>query len=217
MTKLKRIQQHASRRKKKPTELLLDQSQHGEAMVRLQDNLRRGRPDIVYLSLLSVLETPLCKSGLLTVHLHVRDGRIIEVNPEVRLPRNYDRFVGLMEQLLVEGRVPPSGDSLLHIIDMNLGQLINSLTAEDSVSLLAIEGGTRTTIVDLEGLFPDDSLTPVIIGVGAFPYGNLNADTKLLFANHVELDSEVMMAWHVCSEVLWAYSASVNVAKERFA
>ncbi|MHA1288609.1 MAG: 16S rRNA methyltransferase, partial [Candidatus Thorarchaeota archaeon] len=79
---LKQIQKHAARRGKKSIELLLDQSHHGREMTRLEDGLQRGRPDIVFHSLMSILETPLCKSGNLTVHLHLQDGRIIEVNPE---------------------------------------------------------------------------------------------------------------------------------------
>ena len=88
LSAVKEIQKHAAKRGKKPTELLLDQSHHGRAMTRLKDGLQRGRPDIVFLSLLTIMETPLCKSGNLTVHLHLQDGRIVEVSPEVRLPRN---------------------------------------------------------------------------------------------------------------------------------
>jgi rRNA small subunit pseudouridine methyltransferase Nep1 len=164
---------------------------------------------------MTLLETPLCKSGLLTVHLHLQDGRIIEVNPEVRLPRNYDRFVGLMEQLLVEGRVPPSGDSLLQIVDMSLNQLTESLTSEESISLLATEGGNRTTVTNLEERLPDNPSIPVVVGVGAFPHGALSPETKGLFTDHLELDSEVMMTWHVCSEILWTYSAKVRVMSKR--
>jgi rRNA pseudouridine-1189 N-methylase Emg1 (Nep1/Mra1 family) len=67
----------------------------------------------------------------------------------------------------------------------------------------------------LGGHFPDNSLTSVVVGVGAFPHGGLNADTLALFAKHVKLDDEVMMTWHVCSEILWTYSAKIKVAKER--
>ena len=77
LSALKQIQKHAARRGKKSTELLLDQSHHGREMTRLEDGLQRGRPDIVFHSLMSILETPLCKSGNLTVHLHLQDGRIV--------------------------------------------------------------------------------------------------------------------------------------------
>ncbi|MHA1135375.1 MAG: hypothetical protein ACTSSE_02700 [Candidatus Thorarchaeota archaeon] len=215
---LKQIQKHAARRGKKSIELLLDQSHHGREMTRLEDGLQRGRPDIVFHSLMSILETPLCKSGNLTVHLHLQDGRIIEVNPEVRLPRNYDRFVGLFEQLLIKGQVPVEGTPLLKITKKSLSDLVTELKkgASETLSILTIENGSKTTIDSLQSKLPLDAAVPVIVGVGAFPHGDFSEDLKKLFATHLELDTEVMMAWHVCAEILWTYSSRIGVIKSRY-
>ncbi len=218
LTSLKQIQKHATRRGKKPNELLLDQTHHGQSMTKLSDGERRGRPDIAFLSLMSILETPLCKEGLLSVHLHLQDGRIIEVQPDVRLPRNYDRFVGLMEQLLLMGRVPPTGDTLLHIREISLEDLLLKLKAKsnDAMTLLAIEGGKQTSVENLRNLLPQDPSVPVIVGVGAFPHGNLSEEIVAIFDTNIELDREVMMAWQVCAEFLWMYSLNVGVVKTRY-
>ena len=213
LTSLKEIQAHARRRRKKPGQLMLDQTHHGRAMTRLDGKEKRGRPDITFLSLLSILETPLCKAGLLTVHLHLVDGQVIEISPDVRLPRNYDRFVGLFEQLLMNGRIPPEGEPLARMIDTSLPDLINNLAAGsgESLVLLAIEGGTKTSAESLRIILPQDSTMPVILGVGAFPHGDMSNSVKELFSTHLKLDKEVMMAWHVCAEVLWTYSSRVGV------
>lgn len=218
LTALKQIQKYASRRKKKPNEILLDQTYHGREMTRLENAEQRGRPDIVFLSLMNLLETPLCKTSLLTIHLHLQDGRIVEVNPEVRLPRNYERFVGLIEQLLLRGSVPPEGPPLLHITKKTLPQLISHLKQDNAnaQSILALEGGTKTTIQSLQDIFPSDSSVPVIIGVGAFPHGDFIESSMSAFDHHIELDKEVMMAWHVCAEILWIYSARVKVIQNRY-
>ena len=50
---------------------------------------KRGRPDIVHLCLLEALESPLNKNKILSVYVHTYDNKIIYINPEVRLPRNY--------------------------------------------------------------------------------------------------------------------------------
>ncbi len=205
LSSIKEIQQHASRRKKSPTDLLLDQSLHGRAMTKLGDGERRGRPDIVYLCLMNLLETPLCKQGLLKVFLHLQDGRIVDVDSSVRLPRNYDRFVGLMEQLLTHGRVPPEGDALLAMKGGSLPQLVSDLSKKNhECTVLAIEGGQIVGMRDLGQLLvtPDQA----VVGIGAFPHGDFTEETKDLFSRHIELDSQVMMAWHVCSEVIWAYT-----------
>lgn len=214
----KAVQKHASRRGKKPTQLLLDQSHHGRAMVKLENSERRGRPDIVFLSLMTLLESPLCKEGLMSVHLHLQDGRIIDVDPKVRLPRNYDRFVGLMEQLFLEGRVPPSGDALLSVANTDLQNLITKLTSESPqpITILALEGGVKTSIDQLGALLPSDTTQSIVFGVGAFPHGDFTEEVKDLFGTKIELDPEVMMAWHVCGEVLWTYSSRTGVVKARY-
>jgi rRNA small subunit pseudouridine methyltransferase Nep1 len=168
---------------------------------------------------MALLETPLCKQGLLTIHLHLQDGRMIQVNPSVRLPRNYDRFVGLFEQLLLRGQVPPDGEPLLQVRIESLPELISQLrnSSTESISALCVEGGNQTTIDGLETIFPEDDAVPVILGVGAFPHGDLSEEVKALFQNHIELDPEVMMAWHVCAEVLWVYSLKIGVVKTRYA
>lgn len=214
ISSMKQVQKHAFRRGKKPTELLLDQTHHGRAMTKLLESERRGRPDITFLSLMSILETPLCKEGLLSVHLHLQDGRIIEVRSDVRLPRNYERFVGLMEQLLLSGRVPPKGDTLLQVIDKTLNGLITDL--KSGLTILASEGGQKTTIDGLSQLIPADPSASVIVGVGAFPHGGLSESTTALFDNKLEFDKEVMMAWHVCAEIVWTYSQSVGVIGKRY-
>lgn len=218
LSALKQIQKYASKRKKKPSELLLDQNYHGREMTRLENSEQRGRPDIVYHSLMSLLETPLCKSGLMTIHLHLQDDRIVDVNPEVRLPRNYDRFVGLIEQLLLLGRIPPEGDYLLRVTKKNLVQLISELKhgVPEAQCFLAIEGGTKTTINSLQHMFPTDTSIPVIVGIGAFPHGDFIEELKQVFDTQIELDREVMMAWHVCTEIVWTYSAQVRVIETRY-
>lgn len=218
ISSLKQIQQHASRRGKKSSEILLDQTYHGQSMTKLALSERRGRPDIIFLSLLSILETPLCKQGILDVHLHLQDGRIVTVQNDVRLPRNYDRFVGLIEQLLLKKQVPPQGHPLLRITQESLEGLILGLKAKSSkaITILAIEGGRQTTIEGLRSLLPQDPTVPVIVGIGAFPHGTLSEEIVSLFDTHLELDREVMMAWHVCAELIWTYSLSVGVVKNRY-
>lgn len=210
----KEIQKHASKRKKKPTELLLDQSVHGRSMTKLPDAQRRGRPDITYLSLLTLLETPLCKEKQMKVFLHLQDGRIVSIDPDVRLPRSYDRFVGLVEQLLLQERVPASGPPLLQVTRKSLSDIVHSLAPPEG-TFLAIEGGERTTLANLERYMV--STSEVTMGVGAFPHGDFSEEIKNLFGQHLELDKDVMMAWHICAAVVWAYSKGAEIISKRYA
>ena len=89
-------------------------------------------------------------------------------------------------------------------------------TVPEALSILAIEDGSKTTIDSLHSKFPTDVSIPVIVGVGAFPHDDFSEKVKDLFETHLELDTEVMMAWHVCAEVLWTYSSSIDVIKNRY-
>jgi rRNA small subunit pseudouridine methyltransferase Nep1 len=46
--------------------------------------------------LLTLLDSPINKAGLLQVYIHTNRGVLIEVNPSVRIPRTFKRFSGLM-------------------------------------------------------------------------------------------------------------------------
>ena len=50
--------------------------------------------------LLTLLDSPLNKAGLLQVYIHTAKGVLIEVNPHVRIPRTFKRFSGLMGMCL---------------------------------------------------------------------------------------------------------------------
>ena len=55
----------AKKRDKKPKHLLLDTSLHHNIMSELPEREKRGRPDIVHISLLLATNSPLFKSGFL--------------------------------------------------------------------------------------------------------------------------------------------------------
>ncbi|RLG59785.1 hypothetical protein DRN86_03730 [Candidatus Geothermarchaeota archaeon] len=116
----------AKRKGKRPREILLNISKHYSAMKKLDNIGKRGRPDIVHLSLLTALDSPLNKAGLLRIYVHTIRNKVIKVNPEVRLPRNFDRFEGLMVQLLLEGGVPRSGKCLLEVLKEDLKGIIEN-------------------------------------------------------------------------------------------
>lgn len=43
-----------------------------------------------------LMDSPLNRAGLLQVYIHTKKNVLIEVNPQTRIPRTFDRFCGLM-------------------------------------------------------------------------------------------------------------------------
>ena len=154
----------ARRRGKRPGELLLDRSRHHPAMSHLTDAARRGRPDIVHQVLLAFQYSLLNKRGLGRVYVHTRDGYVISIRPETRIPKNYNNFVSLMEQLYSAGKVPPGGEPLMELRRRDLRSLLEELGGRWAV---LHETGERTPLPSL-----GQSLLGSVVVVGGFPHGD---------------------------------------------
>jgi len=79
---------------------LLNCDDHLALHKRLGKDPADSRPDIAHQCLLSLLDSPLNKAGLLTVILRTETGVLVEIDPSIRIPRTFKRFAGLMVQLL---------------------------------------------------------------------------------------------------------------------
>lgn len=206
------IRRFSMRRGKHPRFIILDRSYHHHAMKSLPKSEKRGRPDIVHFCLLEALGSPLNREGLLRTYVHTINDYVIFVNPEVRLPKNFNRFVGLIEDLFEHGQVPPSGKPLLSLEAKTLTELIDSIKP------------TRTIIFDTSGrmgTFEDVALKlagearPVVM-VGGFPRGEFDESTIKLADEVVCVDPEVLEAWVVVSRIIYEYEKITGLLKKRW-
>lgn len=189
----------ARRRGKKPGEMLLDKSLHYAAMRKLRDHERRGRPDITHVCLLVAQSSMLNARGLLETLIHTVNGEVIAVKPETRVPRHYLRFVGLMEQLLLEGRVPPRNENpLMWKLNVPLGEALRE-RGVDFVALLS-EGGEIVTPRRLAELLVAHE-RPAFI-VGAFAHGDFSEEVKEVADKAFSLGSHLFDAWYVVARLL---------------
>jgi len=207
------IQKYAKPRRKHPRFVLLDRSYHHRAMKSLEQNTKRGRPDIVHFALLEALGSPLNKEGLLQVYVHTFNDYVITVNPETRLPRNYDRFVNLIEQLFEYGRVPPqpTENALLLLKQKTLPQLIREIKPSYVLALSRV-GKPRTLEETVAKLSSENK--PVVI-VGGFPHGHFSKTTLKLVDETVCIDPDMLETWTVTSRAIYEYERALSVSKKR--
>ena len=196
---------------KKTHRALLDRSYHHRAMLSLDDDLKRGRPDIVHFSLLEALGTPLNREGLLRTYIHTIENFLIFMDPTVRLPRNYNRFVGLFEQLFRKTRVPEQGQVLLRVKKGNLNDLLDVI--KPSYTLVFTRSGSPKTLHNvLKKLVK--MVNPVVI-VGGFP-GSCFSEKTLSIANElVSIDSEVLDTWTITARIVYEYERLIELPKKR--
>jgi len=205
------IKRYLEKLGKPPEFLLLDRSYHHTVMKSLKGNEKRGRPDIVHFALLEALASPLNKEQLLQVYVHTINDYVITVNPQVRLPKNYNRFIGLMEQLFEFGRIPPSGPPLLALSRETLPQLLQRI--KPTFVLAFTRKGSRFALEDAIAKISDEK-KPVVM-IGGFPHGHFSSKTIKLADETVSIDVEMLETWTVTSRVIYEYERAISLPKKR--
>ncbi len=185
---------YAKRRGKRPEEVLLDSTYHHAALKKLSDGERRGRPDITHICLLNALESIANKEGLLRVYVHTRNDEVIYIKPETRIPRNYNRFVGLMESLF-KNRVVPRDLELLRMEEKSLKELVEEI-GPDGVFVMH-EEGTLTKPAELGKRLA--SLENPLVVVGGFPHGDFRSEIPW---EKISIYKGPLMAWTVVNEII---------------
>ena len=174
--------------------LLLDNSIHHSAMIKLLNREKRGRPDIVHNCLLHALGSPCNKKGLLSIYLHTIHDRIFQFHPEIRISRNYNRFKGLMAKLLVEGLIASPEKKLISEIKEPIDIVLKNIKKKD-VKLLSSHGKVLKHHLTI---FPDDSSKNEVVIIGGFQKGYfsqkiLDLGKNLISISNYSLDASIIV------------------------
>ena len=204
------VRAEARRRGKRVDEILLDRSYHHAAMKNLSENWKRGRPDITHFTLLEALGSPLNRLGLLETFVQLRDGHIIWINPETRLPRVYERFKGLIEKLYKQPIVEADEKILLKMERKTLKNLIDELRPD--LKILLSEDGEEVGWKELGELVTSHQ-KPMIM-IGGFPRGDFSPETKKHADKIVRIWPTPLEAWTVTSRILCIIEQKLNIQQE---
>ncbi|XP_044535427.1 ribosomal RNA small subunit methyltransferase NEP1 isoform X1 [Gracilinanus agilis] len=149
---------------------LLNCDKHKSMLLKNGRDPGEVRPDIAHQSLLMLMDSPLNRAGLLQVYIHTQKNVLIEVNPQTRIPRTFDRFCGLMVQLLhkLSVRAADGPQKLLKVIK-------NPVSEHFPAGCMKIGTSFSAPVVsDVRELAP--SSDPIVFVVGAFAHGSINVD-----------------------------------------
>jgi len=138
---------------------------------------------------------------------------VITVNPATRLPRNYSRFVSLIEQLFEYGRVPPSQTqtALLTLEHKALKQLIQDVQPSYVMAFSRI--GKPFTFEEAISKLSNEK-RPLLI-VGGFPHGHFSRAPLNQVNETVGVDPDMLETWTVVSRVLYEYECLLSISKKR--
>ncbi len=182
---------HSQKIEKKPSEILLDNSWHFAAMKNLENEIKRGRPDLVHTSLLSICASPLYLEDKISVYIHTINNMVIMLKNKVRIPKSYHRFAGLMEQLFLEEKISSNDNILLELKNMNFENLI------DFISPPEVVGFSTTGKVDSFENIAKNLKKDSCIVIGGFQKGHFsdkikNRLDKICNVNKKSLESHVI-------------------------
>ncbi|KAM5262525.1 ribosomal RNA small subunit methyltransferase NEP1 isoform 1-T1 [Ctenodactylus gundi] len=149
---------------------LLNCDKHKSMLLKNGRDPGKVRPDIAHQSLLMLMDSPLNRAGLLQVYIHTEKNVLIEVNPQTRIPRTFDRFCGLMVQLLhkLSVRAADGPQKLLKVIK-------NPVSDHFPVGCMKIGTSFSIPVIsDVRDLVPSND--PIVFVVGAFAHGKVNVE-----------------------------------------
>lgn len=185
----------SKRRGVEATSMLLDRSFHHSAMARLKDSEKRGRPDLVHVVLLAVTGMPLYLDGKVRIFVQTYGDMVLEVQEKTRIPKNYLRFRGLMEKVLVE----KPAEGLVAVRKGGLRELVRSLSP-DLVIGLSVQG--RPAPME-ELAVKIARARELCVIVGGFPRGHFTPITLSLVGELVRVDPRPMEAHVVVARMLY--------------
>lgn len=162
------------------------------------------RPDILHQCLLMLLDSPLNRSNLLQIYIHTSSNVLIEVNPQTRIPRTYDRFCGLFVQLLHKLSIRAEGSSvkLLKVIKnpvsahlpVGCRRILTSFEASDLVKCrdIATPGDDR----------------PIAVVVGGIAKGKVSVDYT---EEEIKISNYPLSAALTCAKLTTGFEEAWNV------
>lgn len=161
----------------------------------LWDEKRRGRPDIVHISLLIANESILNREGMLDMVVHTRNNEAIKISPEMKVIKNYNRFKGLVEQLFKEKEVP-LGNPLMRMESRGVTEIVNEINA-DKVIVLSENGEAKPL---------EDALTKnSACIIGGFPHGDFISPVKEIADEVIAIYPSPLPAWIALMEAIVAH------------
>ncbi|XP_070573295.1 ribosomal RNA small subunit methyltransferase NEP1-like [Ptychodera flava] len=149
---------------------LMNCDHHKGLMKKFKKDPANYRPDIAHQCLLMLFDSPLNRAGLLQVFVHTENNVLIQISPQTRIPRTFDRFCGLMVQLLHKLSIHAADgpQKLLKVVKNPVSQHLPTGCKKICTSFQS------ERCVNAREIVPDDK--PIVIVIGAMAHGKVSVD-----------------------------------------
>ncbi len=186
---------------------LLDTAMHHKQMQQLPSSVRRGRPDILHHFLLDVLGSFANLHRKVAIYFDCPSG-LYSVDTTMHCPRNYNRFKGLMVQMLQLGHIPPEPPYLIEKITENGLQWMRSHFKRDQTYLLTSRG-VNHSFRELEAVFTSQTGDFLVL-IGGFQKGASSKTIQKLSHHQIALGSVGVDSWIAVQRVITAFENTIE-------
>lgn len=194
---------HAHKLEKDPSEILLDNSWHFAAMKGINNEIKRGRPDLVHFSILEATTIPLYLQNKIKIYIHTIDDKVIYIGENVHIPKSYHRFEGLIEKLFLEKTIQSDTSILLEIKEKSFSELINEIKPSKIIGF-----STKGELSSFEKISSKISDNTCLI-IGGFQKGHFSESTKNKINHLFSVDNLSYEAHVVIARILYEYEKTV--------
>ena len=194
---------HARKLEKKNSEILLDNSWHFAAMKGIDDEIKRGRPDLVHLSLLEATSIPLYKKNQIKIFIHTIDDKVIYLGENVHIPKSYHRFEGLIEKLFSEKLIKSKNQILLEIKENSFSDLIEEINPSMVIGFST--KGEEHTFESAASQLPDNCC----IVIGGFQKGHFSDEVQNRLNQLIAIKDTSFEAHVVVARILYEYEKTI--------
>jgi rRNA small subunit pseudouridine methyltransferase Nep1 len=169
---------------------LLNCDRHKQYIIKNKKDPSDCRPDILHQCLLMLFDSPLNRANLLQVFVHTQKKVLIEINPQTRIPRTFDRFCGLMVQLLhkLNIRAADTSQKLMKVIKNPVTNHLPVGCPKYCTSFHAEKVFNVKNFADEQN--PNE---PIVVVIGAMAKGSVDCDyaDKLISISNYPLSAAI--------------------------
>ena len=194
---------HARKLGKYPSEILLDNSWHFAAMKGIENEMKRGRPDLVHFSILEATTIPLYLQNKIKLYVHTLDDKVITFGKNVHIPKSYHRFEGVIEKLYQEKEITTKDDVLLEIEEKTFSELLDEINPSKVLGFST--NGANSTYEKIAKDMPDDAC----IVIGGFQKGHFSDLIENKITDLYSVGDESFEGHVVVARMLYEYEKTI--------
>ena len=188
---------HARKLGKHSSEILLDNSWHFAAMKGIENEIKRGRPDLVHFSVLEATTIPLYLQNKMKLFVHTIDDQVISFGKHVHIPKSYHRFEGVIEKLYQEKKIITHNDVLLEIEEKTFAELFDEINPSKVIGFST--KGVKSTYEKIAAEVSDNTC----IVVGGFQKGHFSNSVEAKIDDLYSVGNESFEGHVVVSRILY--------------